>query len=318
MAMWHIKPFSELTQVSVRTLHHYDRIDLLKPSLRQPNGYRLYSEADLFKLQQIIALKFFGFGLSQIKTLLAGNLASMEQLAAQSRLLAEKAETLSAASDTLKKIIASCDQDKSIPWETVIKLFEVYRMTQQLEHTWVSKILTPEELKEFISFEQSLKTRFSNDEKKEFEHAWSKLIADIEANPALDPTSEKGMQLGQRCMALVNNLYGKKHAALRTSIWEKGYKQGKMEDEHALSPRIVSFLDQAISAFYKKRIYELLAKVGTISSESLQQQWKDLLEEMHGNMPERDAEVCKLALADPGVSEAAKTWLKQHSIKKIE
>ena len=38
-----------MTGVSVQTLHHYDRIGLLKPSLRQPNGYRIYSEKDLLK-----------------------------------------------------------------------------------------------------------------------------------------------------------------------------------------------------------------------------------------------------------------------------
>ena len=71
MKQWYAKELSQLTQVSVRTLHHYDKIGLLKPSLRQSNDYRLYSEKDLLKLQQIIALKFFGFELSQIKLLLA-------------------------------------------------------------------------------------------------------------------------------------------------------------------------------------------------------------------------------------------------------
>ena len=69
MAQWYVKELSNLTQVSVQALHHYDRIGLLKPSVRLPNGYRLYSEQDLLKLQQIIALKFFGFELSQIKIL---------------------------------------------------------------------------------------------------------------------------------------------------------------------------------------------------------------------------------------------------------
>ena len=59
MKGWYIKAFADLTGVSVRTLHHYDKIGLLKPSIRQANGYRLYSEADLLKQQQIIALKFF-------------------------------------------------------------------------------------------------------------------------------------------------------------------------------------------------------------------------------------------------------------------
>lgn len=69
MKQWYIKQLSEMTKVSVRTLHHYDNIGLLKPSARLKNGYRLYTEADLLKLQQIIALKFFGFKLSQIKHL---------------------------------------------------------------------------------------------------------------------------------------------------------------------------------------------------------------------------------------------------------
>ena len=78
MAEWYVKDLSKLTGVSVQTLHHYDRIDLLKPSVRLPNGYRVYSEKDLLRLQQIIALKFFGFELSQIKALLAGSTGAIE------------------------------------------------------------------------------------------------------------------------------------------------------------------------------------------------------------------------------------------------
>ena len=58
---WYIKEFSQLTKVSVRMLHHYDKVGLLKPSVRLLNGYRLYSEKDMLKLQQIIVLKSFGF-----------------------------------------------------------------------------------------------------------------------------------------------------------------------------------------------------------------------------------------------------------------
>jgi DNA-binding transcriptional MerR regulator len=47
MAKWYVKDLSKLTGLSVQTLHHYDRIGLLKPSVRLSNSYRLYSEADL-------------------------------------------------------------------------------------------------------------------------------------------------------------------------------------------------------------------------------------------------------------------------------
>ena len=61
MIQWYVKDISKLTGVSVQTLHHYDHFGLLQPSIRLPNGYRVYSEKDLLKLQQIIALKYFGF-----------------------------------------------------------------------------------------------------------------------------------------------------------------------------------------------------------------------------------------------------------------
>ena len=87
MTQWFVKDLSKLSGVSAQTLHHYDRIGLLKPSVRLPNGYRVYSEKDLLQLQQIIALKFFGFELSKIKALLTGNAGDLEHFSVQARLL---------------------------------------------------------------------------------------------------------------------------------------------------------------------------------------------------------------------------------------
>lgn len=55
MTQWFVKDLSKLiTGISVQTLHHCDRIGLLMPSLLS-NGYRVYSEKDFLKLQQVIA-----------------------------------------------------------------------------------------------------------------------------------------------------------------------------------------------------------------------------------------------------------------------
>src|ERR687894_592127 len=59
-----------LTRVSVRTLHHYDRIGLLRPALRSAAGYRMYGESDLLRLQQILTLRYLGFPLKRIGDLL--------------------------------------------------------------------------------------------------------------------------------------------------------------------------------------------------------------------------------------------------------
>ena len=62
--------FAVLAGVTVRALHHYDRLGLLKPVSRTQAGYRLYSEHDLARLEQIVLLKFLGFSLKQIGELL--------------------------------------------------------------------------------------------------------------------------------------------------------------------------------------------------------------------------------------------------------
>ena len=58
--MYHIKEAAELSGVSVKTLHHYDKIGLLVP-LKSENGYRIYSQEDLERLQVILYYKYLGF-----------------------------------------------------------------------------------------------------------------------------------------------------------------------------------------------------------------------------------------------------------------
>jgi DNA-binding transcriptional MerR regulator len=65
--LYKIREFADLAGVTVRTLHHYDRIGLLKPR-RSRAGYRLYFLTDLERLVQITALKFIGIPLHEIRT----------------------------------------------------------------------------------------------------------------------------------------------------------------------------------------------------------------------------------------------------------
>src|ERR1700686_5697276 len=62
--------FAKLAGVTVRTLHHFHRLGLLKPGARTVKGYRLYGERDFAGLHQIVTLKFIGFPLKQIKRIL--------------------------------------------------------------------------------------------------------------------------------------------------------------------------------------------------------------------------------------------------------
>ena len=313
MIQWYVKDLSKLTHVSVQTLHHYDRIGLLKPSVRLANGYRVYSEKDLLKLQQIVALKFFGFELSQIKKLLAADIDVIDHFSAQTQFLEDKAKTLLDASDALKAILSDCERQKSIPWESIIKLIEVYRMTRQLEKTWAGKVLSTNELKEFAHFEQELPKRFNESEEKKRVQEWDNLVSEIEANLNKDPAGEFGIKFGKRCMDWVNNLYGKKYIRLRNAIWEKGFKAGHAADEHGLSPAGVEWLDKAMDAYYRGRIYKILNQVGSHPSNDVLKSWEDLMTEMCGDEPDFKSDLIKAALADGKISQAAKDWLKEIS-----
>lgn len=68
--MWTVKQVSKLTGISVRTLHYYDSINLLKPSALTESGYRLYDYEALKKLHSILLFRELKFSLKEIKSIL--------------------------------------------------------------------------------------------------------------------------------------------------------------------------------------------------------------------------------------------------------
>lgn len=88
---------AEVAHVTVRTLHHYDEIGLLVPSGRAPNGYRLYGDEDLARLQQILLFRQLGFGLEAIGQLVDATMYERRRaLEAQRELLLEQRDRTSA------------------------------------------------------------------------------------------------------------------------------------------------------------------------------------------------------------------------------
>lgn len=309
MAKWYIRDFSLLVGVSVQTLHHYDRINLLKPSIRLLNGYRLYSEKDLLRLQQIVALKFFGFELSVIKKLLAKGDTPLDHLKKQAQFLDEKAKRYSIASQTLKSVISDVERDESISWETLTQLIGVYRMTQQLEHPWVRDIFTPDELKQYAAFEAELKSESNASKLALFEKDWNQLVEEIESHLGEDPASPAGVQIGGQCMVLINHLYGRKYAHLRTKKWEQGFGEGKGLDDIGLTLESVAWLDKAVDAYWKQRIKSILAQVGKKPTSELADLWANVMDEMYGEDEGRKAKALQFAINHADVDVKAKEWL---------
>lgn len=114
---YRVKEVAQLSGVSIRALHHYDAIGLLVPSLRTAAGYRLYSEDDLLRLQQILIGRELGLSLEEIRRSLDDpafdrRRALLEQREALTRRAEQTSEMLRAI-DTAIAVLdgASLDDD---------------------------------------------------------------------------------------------------------------------------------------------------------------------------------------------------------------
>nr|WP_215204484.1 MerR family transcriptional regulator [Streptomyces sp. CHD11] len=101
-----------LAGVSVRTLHHYDEIGLVRPSARTPAGYRAYSAGDVERLREVLAYRRLGFGLREVGELVGD--PSTDAVAHLRRLRG----LLLARRDRAEPV--------PVPWDCADGLFEAY------------------------------------------------------------------------------------------------------------------------------------------------------------------------------------------------
>ncbi len=101
----HIKEFATLTGVSVRTLHYYDEIGILKPSfVDEQNGYRFYDESSLIKMQEILFYRELDFPLKEIGIILSSPDYDKEIA------LKEQKHLLTLKKERLERLISALDK----------------------------------------------------------------------------------------------------------------------------------------------------------------------------------------------------------------
>ena len=133
--MYKINEVSKLTGVSIRMLHHYDKIKLLEPSKRTDSNYRMYNDDDIARLYQILLFKELEFPLQEIKQILDDKDFNREEvLKAQRNLILEKKQRLErileSIDDTIESLggnVMSKDNFKAFGYEEVKKHQEKYK-----------------------------------------------------------------------------------------------------------------------------------------------------------------------------------------------
>lgn len=118
-----VRQLARLAGVTVRTLHHYDQIELLRPSARTAAGYRLYGEQDLLRLQQILLFRELDVPLGEIRAILDDPQFDLVQgLRSHRQTLQARAARLQTLLHTIDKTIATLTEDT--PMLTVEELYE--------------------------------------------------------------------------------------------------------------------------------------------------------------------------------------------------
>ena len=133
--MYKINEVSKLTGVSIRMLHHYDKIKLLEPSKRTDSNYRMYNDDDIARLYQILLFKELEFPLQEIKQILDDkDFNRKEALKAQRNLIFKKKQRLErileSIDDTIENLggkAMSKNNFKAFDYEQVKKHQEKYR-----------------------------------------------------------------------------------------------------------------------------------------------------------------------------------------------
>ena len=201
-----ITEFARVAGVTVRALHLYDRLDLLKPAALTASGYRLYGEAELTRLEQILALRFVGFTLEQIKELLGGSTPPLATaLRMQREVIARRKRRLESALtaiDEAERTLAAGETTDL--WATLRNVIEVFEMQNDWE--WTKKYYSGEALERVEERQRETPQAVVEQGQRD----WTALIAEVEQAVArgADPSSDEARALAERWRALVMQFTG--------------------------------------------------------------------------------------------------------------
>ncbi|MEM1146621.1 MAG: MerR family transcriptional regulator [Pseudomonadota bacterium] len=135
---YQVKQVSKITGVSVRTLHYYDEIGLLKPTDRSAAGYRLYSQDDVLRLQQVLIGRSLGLALEEIRLSLDDPAFDYAQSLRQQRaLLVDRlgnTHRMIAAIDTALTWLG--EKTSSMDLRTLFDGFDPTRYEEEVQNRW--------------------------------------------------------------------------------------------------------------------------------------------------------------------------------------
>lgn len=241
-----VKQLAQTAGVSVRTLHHYDKIGLLKPGIRAESRYRYYGNQEALRLQQILLYREMGLELSAIREILDDpDFNVVEALKSHRVALQEQRKRLQTLLRTIDTTILSLEQKReTMDYRELYKGFtaeeaEAYR--KEAQERWG---------KEVIEESHNRLLRLSKNEWEELMAFGEQLNEQLAAQVGVsDPASAEVQQL----ISLHFDFIGKHFDVTREIYRSLGEMYAEDERFHAYydkyHPKLAEFLRDAIQAF---------------------------------------------------------------------
>lgn len=248
-----VTKLAHLSGISVRTLHWYDEIGLLKPAYYGSNGYRYYEEEQLLILQQILFFKELGFELKQIRELLGrSDFDKMVALSSHKQVLKKKLEQM-------KKLIKTIDNTlkhlKGTKHMKEHELFFGFSQAQQAEYE--KQIIARFGEQGRVAIEESKQNakNWSREDKKNLKKEWESICQDLtrllEQN--FNPKTVEVQNVIHRHFQWLKNFW--------TPTKESYVGHGKFIEEsdlrkayEAFHPQLPKFIAESIKEFASKEL----------------------------------------------------------------
>ncbi|MBO1256076.1 MerR family transcriptional regulator [Alteromonas sp. 5E99-2] len=196
-----VKDMALLSGVTIRTLHHYDDIGLLKAN-RTESGYRIYTEKHALRLQQILIQKSFGLPLEDIaRNLDDANFDTLLSLQQQRNAVVKQAENINAMVEAIDMAIKQLTDEANIDLRDIFKGFDPSLYEEEVEQKWGGT--------EFYKESQNKTKDYTPQDweriKREENAIWQDAAHALRSGVA--PTNQVALELAQRYRKHIDNWF---------------------------------------------------------------------------------------------------------------
>lgn len=240
---WKVGELADATGLTVRTLHHFDEIGLLRPSERSPAGHRLYAASDVRRLYRVLALRELGMPLAEIGASLAGDSGDLTS-AVRSQL--EQVQQHITRQQQLKHQLTALSQVLQEAREP-----SVDQLIEAMEAMMQAKYFSPDQL-------TRLKARHNEvggDTFARWRRHWTEIAAQVEAHVSagMDPADPEVQATTRRWTALMEEMTGGDRAILSGMYAKMDGKGPEVATLDVVSVEVWDYIKRAFAVGFNSR-----------------------------------------------------------------